>query len=145
MTAPRVVVAEGGSTGHPGPEATFVEALLRLDPECEITRMRSTDDPRASVRTIGAVLDRVHAEVLVVCGGHGSLAPALAARLHAVPVVILQPAGETAAGGRLAVRMAGHAVRGTAGRRLARFVLTGIVAERRRAASVSAEKTYLAS
>ena len=73
MTAPRVVVAGGHSAGHIEPRMNFADALprgylLELIPPVPLPRtlnralLQTPVRLRDSVRTAGAVLDRVRAE-----------------------------------------------------------------------------------
>jgi UDP-N-acetylglucosamine--N-acetylmuramyl-(pentapeptide) pyrophosphoryl-undecaprenol N-acetylglucosamine transferase len=143
MTAPRIVVAGGGTAGHIEPAMNLADAVRRLDPTAEITALGTAKGldttlipargyplelvppvplPRRlnrqliatparlrdAVTAASAVLERVHAEVVVGFGGYVAVPAYLAARRHDIPIVVHEANAKPGLANRGAARLTTH-------------------------------------
>ncbi|CAM2920006.1 UDP-N-acetylglucosamine-N-acetylmuramylpentapeptide N-acetylglucosamine transferase [Williamsia muralis] len=81
---------------------------------------------RASVRSAGAVLDRVHAEVLVGFGGYVSAPAYLAARMRGLAIVVHEANAQPGMANRLGARLTTHVFTAAPGVRLPHAKVIGI-------------------
>ncbi len=88
--------------------------------------LRTPGRLRDSVRTAGAVLDRVRAEVVVGFGGYVAGPAYLAARRRGLPIVVHEANARPGVANRLAARMTAHVFTAAPGVRLANATAIGI-------------------
>lgn len=148
MTAPRVVVAGGGSAEHIEPAMNFADALCRLEPTAEVTALGTVRGPdttlipargyplelvppkpdrlRESVQAAGMVLDRLRAEIVVGFGGYVALPAYHAARRQGLPFVVHETSTRPGVATRLAAQMTPHVFTATPDIPLAHAIAIGI-------------------
>ena len=81
---------------------------------------------RVSVRSAGAVLDKVHAEVLVGFGGYVSAPAYLAARMRGLAIVVHEANAQPGMANRLGARLTTHVFTAAPGVRLPQAKVIGI-------------------